>query len=203
MSEPLPYFEFLDHANLDSNWEQELSDLWRLKDSYAVTNILIVSARLEEHFYRSNNLAGQLMKLFENVDFNDPDEDDIEELGPLAQALFKKHFLLDEVIDPFYEALKQLPTKVQLRWVGEKGIQVNSGRPALLAIKDMWSNRWTFEKIMERLERSQSIGVEAKPILIHSPSQGEPIGHKSASELLGKKVNLVLDAEGKITQVLY
>ncbi|MCA9836086.1 MAG: hypothetical protein KC422_04205 [Trueperaceae bacterium] len=201
MSDSALRFQFLETSDLSPQWPEELSQLWTLKEHYEVSATLIVPASMEELFYRSNNLAAQLLKLFKEVDFSDPDEDDIEELEPQALALFKKHFLLDEVIDPFYAALKPLAAQVQVRRAGETGLLSGKGRPTLLAIKELWARPWSFETIVERLERTQSIAVEARPILIQAVSQGEPISHPSASKLLGQRVKLALDAEGKITRV--
>lgn len=203
MTEPAAKFDFLDRLGLDASWEQELRDLWHLQDHYAVSPTLLVPSSVEELFYRSNNLVGQLRNLFQTVDVRNPDEDDIEELEPEALALFKKHFLLDETIDPFYTALKQLPDKLHVRRPGENGLDCIRGRPSLLAVKEVWAKPWTFEGIMSRLEQNQSISIEARPLLIQAQASGEAIYHEAVSSLLGQKVRLRLDNEGLITQILY
>ena len=154
----------------------ELQALQRLRDSLDIAPLLIVPAAAEEHFYRLNNLAGQLEALFEDVDLSDPDEDDLEELAPEAQSLFKRHFLLDEFIDLFYAGLRVLPSRVSVRRDGEAGQSALRGRPALIALKNVWAAAWTFEALTARLP-APTLALNARPVII------SPVGETASAEV--------------------
>ncbi|CAN5886285.1 hypothetical protein BH24DEI2_BH24DEI2_20690 [soil metagenome] len=145
----------------------ELASLRTLQlGGVATAPVLVVPAAAEERFYRLNNLVPQLEALFKNVDPADPDEDDLEEFAPDALALFKTHFLLDEFIDVFYDALHVLPPDVRVRRPGRAGVKSARGRPALVALKDTWAADWSFEALEARLERTRSFTLEARPVLL-------------------------------------
>ncbi len=201
---PIKHLSYLntlaaDHPEILNN--PELNALWKTQHHYAVSPTLIVHASLEEHYYKLNNLPAQLSRLFKHVNLQNPDEDDIEELEPVALALFKKHFLLDEDIDKFYEALQTLGNKVCLRSPSKKGKSFSKGRPTLIALKEHWASNWTFNAIMDRLENNQSIAVEASPVLIQAVSTGEPIVNQGVNTFLAKEVKLYLDVNNHITQI--
>ncbi len=201
---PIQHLSYLntltaDHPEILNN--HELNDLWKTQHHYAVSPTLIVHASLEEHYYKLNNLPEQLSKLFKHVNLKNPDEDDIEELEPAAVALFKRHFLLDEDIDKFYEALHALSDKVCLREPSKKGKTFSKGRSTLIALKDHWAKNWTFDAMMIRLESTQSIAVEASPVLIQAVSMGEPIVNQEVNKFLAKDVKLYLDANNHITHI--
>jgi hypothetical protein len=185
--------------------EKELQDLKRLAEAgLTVAPILVVPASLEEYFYRLNNLPAQLSSIFAKVKPKNPDEDDVEDAVPQAQALLKRHYLLDEVIDIFYEGLGFLPQRVAVRRAGGEGKTVNKGRPALMALKDIWSEDWSFEAVLERLERTQNIGLEARPTLITAESTGKANGNilSQARHVLGREVELEICNNLGITRVL-
>lgn len=154
---------------------------------YAVAPLVIIPAAVEERFYRLNNLPEQLNALFAQVNQDDPDEDDIEELAPEAIRLFKSHYLLDEFIDVFYQVTDVLPGSLQVRRAGMAGEHVVKGRPALLALKELWAADWSFEALMDRLEQTRTIALEARPVII-GPADEAPISDaeaKAFSQLLG------------------
>jgi hypothetical protein len=169
----------------------ELTALHTLhSEGYALAPIVVIPAAVEERFYRLNNLPEQLQTLFEPVNQQDPDEDDIEELAPEAVRLFKTHYLLDEFIDTFYQAIEVLPDKLQIRRAGMAGETVVKGRPALLAVKDLWASEWTFEALMDRLEQTQTIALEARPVVI-GPAGEAPVSEaetRAFQQLLGVTV---------------
>jgi hypothetical protein len=190
--------------------EKELQNLKRLSEAgLAVAPILVVPASLEEYFYRLNNLPAQLSSIFAKVKPKNPDEDDIEDAVPQAQALLKRHYLLDEVIDMFYEGLGFLPERVTVRRAGGNGASitkskvVTKGRPALMALKDIWSEDWSFEAVLERLERTQTIGLEARPTLITSVSTGKVSNGvlSQAKSILGESVEIEVNKTLGITKV--
>lgn len=131
-----------------------------------VAPLVVASPALEELFYALNNLPAQLNALFAGLDLADPDEDDVEELAPEAQRLLAGHYLLDEAIDRFYAALEPLPGPLRLRRPGEAGVVAAKGQPALLALKRLWGEDWSFEALLARLAARGSIALEARPVLI-------------------------------------
>jgi hypothetical protein len=154
--------------------ETEVQQLKDLTDAgLTIAPLLVVPASLEEYFYRLNNLPAQLNTVFAKINPKNPDEDDIEDAVPQAQALFKRHYLLDEVIDMFYEQLNFLPERVTVRRAGQEGKTVLKGRPALITLKDIWMDDWSFEAVLDRLERTQTIGLEARVTLLGAESTGQ------------------------------
>lgn len=165
---------------------------------------------IEEQFYRLNNLPAQLNALFTGLDLTDPDEDDLEELAPLAQSLIRAHYLLDEVVDTFYAGLDGLPQDLRLRRLNEPGAFVSGrvgrrGRPALLALKELWSEDWAFGPLWERVEREVSVALSARPLLIAARGY-EDAGDaeaERASVLLGTPVRLLHDPDFGVTGVRF
>ncbi|MGL4608218.1 MAG: hypothetical protein ACRCYY_00825 [Trueperaceae bacterium] len=184
--------------------EPEIRDLKRLADANLVAPLLVVPASLEEHFYRLNNLPAQLSTVFAKVNLKNPDEDDIEDAVPHAQTLFKRHYLLDEVIDMFYEGLEFLPERVSVRRPGSTGKTVLKGRPALMALKEVWMNDWSFEAVLERLERTKGIGLEARPTLITTESTGNTSSGvlNQVKGILGRNVELEINERSEITRII-
>jgi hypothetical protein len=184
--------------------EIEVQHLKRLADAgITIAPLLIVPASLEEYFYRLNNLPAQLSTVFAKVNLKNPDEDDLEDAVPQAQALFKRHYLLDEVIDMFYEGLEFLPECVTVRRAGTKGKTVLKGRPALMALKEVWMDDWSFETVLERTERTKTIGLEARPTLIGAESTGQASSNLSnqVKNVLGQDVEIEVNGQLGITRV--
>lgn len=129
----------------------------------------MVPAEAEERFYRLNNLPEQIAQLYAAVSLDDPDEDDIEEISPRAQALLRSHYLLDEVIDAFYEVTASLGEHLRVRRPGSAGTVVVAGRPGLLALKRAWEAAWGVNEVLARLRREGTLAPEAAPVLIHAP----------------------------------
>ena len=199
-----PYHPHL-FLNRPAEGSGELNALTKLAENgFRLAPIVVVPAALEEHFYRLNNLPAQLAVIFKDVDLGDPDEDDVEDAVPAAQALLKKHYLLDEVIDVFYGAIRTLPSKLELRRADAKeSYSATRGRPALMKLKQLWTDDWTFEAVLARLESQQTFGLEARPVVIHSAGD-EPATEKrnrEASDLLGRDVTLWEYPEFGVTRV--
>jgi hypothetical protein len=184
--------------------ETEVQYLKRLSDaSVRVAPLLVVPASLEEYFYRLNNLPAQLNTIFAKINLKNPDEDDVEDAVPQAQALFKRHYLLDETIDMFYEQLEFLPERVTVRRAGQEGKTVLKGRPALMTLKETWMDDWSFETVLERIERTKGIGLEARPTLIGTESTGkaDPNVLNQVKNVLGQEVELEVNVSLGITSV--
>ena len=188
--------------------EPELSALQRLGDAgLSLAPLRIVPAEVEETFYRTNNLPAQLSNLFEGLDLSNPDEDDIEELAPEAQALLKAHFLLDETIDLFYEGLSPLPSRVRVRRGGgnpeeEPGHTATRGRPALIALKNVWVEDWSFDALMARLEKRHSVALQARPVIVSAVGlEPTPDLGERATEIIGREVTVFSEPDLGITGV--
>lgn len=192
------------HAALQ---QPEVAALHQLHNAgMAVTEILIVPADAEERFYRLNNLAAQLLQLFAGVDPADPDEDDIEERAPEAQKLIRSHYLLDEFIDLFYDRLQLLSSQVEVRRPvfasNQSGIHATRGRPALLAVKNLWADAWSFENLMQRLQQDASFAPPAQPLLITGAGRQPASAELNAqgSQILAYDVTLTV-LKGAVSSV--
>jgi hypothetical protein len=184
--------------------ETEVQQLKHLTDAgLTVAPLLVVPASLEEYFYRLNNLPAQLTTIFAKINLKNPDEDDLEDAAPQAQALFKRHYLLDEVIDMFYEQLEFLPERVTVRRPGKEGKTVTKGRPALVALKEVWINDWSFEAVLERIENTKTIGLEARPTLVGAASTGQadPTLLNRVRTVLGQTVEVEVSGQLGITRI--
>jgi len=182
----------------------EISSLQRLADeALELAPMRIVPASAEDAFYRLNNLPDQLSSLFARVDASFPDEDDIEELAPQAQQLLKRHYLLDEFIDQFYGALEDLPSALRVRRCETEGQRVIKGRPALIALKDIWTNEWSFDTLMNRLERTKSIALNAAPVIIGAADEAlaSPEVQERVQTILGTQVSVWTHNELGITRL--
>jgi hypothetical protein len=189
-------------------WQDpELAALRNLHDAgIAVADMVVVPAAAEERFYRLNNLAQQLMNLFVGVDPADPDEDDIEERAPEAQKLIRSHYVLDEFIDLFYDRLRRLPSQVEVRHpvfsADQAGQRATRGRPALLAIKTLWAQVWSFDNLMNRLAQDASFAPKAQAIVITGAGRqaADAELNARASQILGYDVTLTT-LEGAVCSV--
>lgn len=192
-------------SEADLGQEPELRALDELqRHGLLVAPTLIVPALAEEWFYGLNNLPAQLSALFTDVDPRDPDEDDIEERAPQAEALLMQHYLLDEFIDLFYARTTTFPPQLRLRRPASgTGRTATRGRPSLLALKQLWADEWTFDALMHRLEHEQTIAPRARPILVQ-PAGLEPADadlNAQASSILNTEVTVWLEPRFGITRV--
>ena len=174
----------------------------------------VVPSTAEETFYRLNNLPAQLSALFAGLDLSDPDEDDLEELAPAAQALLRQHFLLDEFVDLFYTGLAGLPARLRVRRPNTLKIEgrtvvegrvVTKGRPALLALKDTWADDWSFDALWTRTTRLGTVALGARPVILAPPTQTDAGDAEagSASQLLQQRVRLLHDPALGVTGVRF
>ena len=184
--------------------DRELAALASLaRAALPVATVVVVPAAVEERFYRLNNLPHRLNEVFAAVDPGDPDEDDVEEAAPAAEALIAEHYMLDEFIDDFYAATAALPARVQVRRPARDGELAARGRPALMALKRTYQRDWTFDAVWERLDTRGAIALEARPVLLHEPEHGpaETALVERAATSLGSQVGLRVTASGSIVGV--
>lgn len=182
----------------------EVAALQRLdRAQLDVATVTVVPAGVEERFYRLNNLPERLLSVFAGVDPADPDEDDLEERAPDAVRLIERHFLLEELIDAFYDRLAALPSRVVVRRSGGAGREAPRGRPALLALKRLWAADWTFDALVSRLESQASFALEARDVLVHgvdAPASGRVAA--AALDVLGPGFDIWATARGEITRAI-
>jgi hypothetical protein len=188
----------------ETHGEIELEALSRLSQAgFGLAPLRLLRAESEEQFYRLNNLPAQLSALFADLDLENPDEDDLEERAPMAQKLLRSHFLLDEVVDLFYEGLHALPDTLRIRRLSSpeglpEGHVVRRGRPALLALKETWAEDWSFDALWARAQAEVSIALAARPLLLTAAGLDDA-GDDAATEassLLSRPVRLLRDPQG-------
>lgn len=184
--------------------EEELDRLAALHAAgLAVAPVMLVPPSSEEAFYRYGNLVRQLHRLFGRVDPADPDEDDLEELAPRAMELVTGSYLLDEVIDEFYETVAQLPEQRRVRRPGSAGLEARGPRGSLLALKRTWADDWSFGVLSRRLPASGSFGLAARPVLVHAADR--PAGDRTlrgrVREVLGLDVPVFVTQDGSISRL--
>lgn len=182
----------------------EQSELaWLLRAERAgvpVAPMVVVPADVEAGFYALNNLPEQLRRMFQDVASDDPDEDDLEDVAPLARELVLGRALLDEVIERLYDASTALPERVLVRRAGADGAPTWRGRDALLALKRLWAADWEVEAIAERLRAGHGLAPRNRSVLIHDAlltRSREPLGFGPA----GAAVDAWSDGEGRLARL--
>lgn len=184
--------------------EEELELLAKLHAAgLAVAPIMLVPPESQESFYRYGNLVRLLSDVFEGVDPADPDEDDLEERAPEAMALITGSYLLDEVIDGFYETVARLPELRRVRRPGQSGLEARGQRASLLAVKRLWADDWSFEVLAERLADTASFRLEARPLLVHAadaPTSDRTL-LRAVADTLARPSAVYVAADGAITRL--
>lgn len=187
-----------------SQGEEELDELARLHASgLAVAEVMLVPPESQENFYRYGNLVRLLSDIFQGVDPADPDEDDLEERAPEAMSLITGSYLLDEVIDSFYDTVAYLPEHRRVRRPGQAGLEASGQRASLLAVKRLWAADWSFEALAARLASSASFTLEARPILVHAadaPASDRNL-LEAVTEALGHPARVYVTEDGAITRL--
>ena len=167
-----------------------------------VAPIMVVPAREEEEFYRNASLVPQLNGIFSPVDPADPDEDDIHDFAPAAQELLLGNYLLDEVVDWFYDTVEGLPGRLRVRRPGSPGILADGPRAALLALKSIWAADWSVDGLLDRLRTTRSFSLAARPVLLHPAD--EAAGEKLSGEirkLLGRNARVHVTASNAVSRL--
>jgi hypothetical protein len=181
----------------------EAAELARLADEVPLAPRVWIPAEAEEAFYRLNHLPPRLRELFAPIASRDPDEDDIEEIAPVARELLARHALLDTWVDAFYEAVAPLAGHVRIRRLGTPGRTAARGRPALLALRAVWAEAWTDAAVTARLRATGSVALDAAPVLVHD-AEDAPAAPELASrvaEILGRPTAVTTRSDGAVTRL--
>lgn len=160
-----------------------------------------IPAAAEEAFYRLNHLDARLVSLFGETASDDPDEDEIEELAPAARELISGHVLLDAWVDAFYDACRPLGPRVRVRRPGRPGRAATNGRPALLAVRALWAERWSDEAIVERLRSGGPLRAAARPIVVHADDRRDADRDRSLAVAHLGRWQAFVDGEGALTRL--
>jgi hypothetical protein len=129
----------------------------------------------EEQFYLSNNLPEQLREVFKTLNPRRLDEDALEVASARAQKMVRESYLLEDFLAQTYTALKNVGIEGGLHVRRECSNDRETGqdrRGALLALKRIWARDWAFEAVLERLDASGKVGVDARPSLIFAGPGG-------------------------------
>lgn len=139
----------------------------------------VIDRLFEEDFYTGNNLPEQLRHLFSPINPRRVDEDALEPLCDKAQGLVRASYLLDDAVQKFYRAVRNadvLGGTVHVRRdgeaTGETATAFAPGTEALVALKKLWANDWTFDAVLTRLDDTGSVGLEARPVLVFAGGYG-------------------------------
>jgi hypothetical protein len=184
----------------------EAQQLGRLEPSVVAPGFVWLT-HCEEQFYLSNNLPEQLRTVFKPFNPRRLDEDALEVACDRAQKLVRESYLLEDFVAQSYTALKNVGIEGTLHvrreyclweyprreFSGDQSNQLETGqdhRGALLALKRVWGQDWAFEAVLERLDASGQIGVDARPSLIFAGPGGAMDAERSSqvSKTLGQNV---------------
>jgi hypothetical protein len=170
----------------------EAQNLGRLESSLIAPGFVWLTHG-EEQFYLSNNLPEQLRDVFKAFNPRRLDEDALEVACDRARKLVRESYLLEDFVVHSYTALKNVGIEGSLHVRREFSNALETGqdrRGALLALKRVWAQDWAFEAVLERLDASGNIGVDARPCLIFAGPGGTADAERSSqvSKMLGQKV---------------
>ncbi len=182
----------------------ELTALTALTDAGWRWRGVAVPATFEDRFYRLNNLPLLLAGLYHDLDPADPDEDILEEAEAAALALVGEHYLLDEAVDAFYDAIALMPAELVVRRAGDaEGRLVSHRRAALLALKHLYQDDWRATAVLDRLALTGSLAIDARSVLLGPAyDRPDPDLSREAASVLGYPVSAWLGAEGELTRLL-
>jgi hypothetical protein len=180
--------------------EAELGWLWRAQRiGTPVAPMIVVPTSVEIGYYRLNNLPERLQALFDGVDLSDPDEDDLEEIAPVAEALVRGQALLAEVIEALFASFETLPATLTVRRSGEDGVEAARGTPALLALKRLWSDEWREDALARRLRAGGGLAPEPRPVVMHGATL-TALAHRGAPSP-GGTLRAWADDAGRLARV--
>ncbi len=130
----------------------------------------VFTARAEEQFYLTNNLPEQLGALFAGINPRRLDEDLLELQSKKAVKLLLDSYLLEDFIAQSYLAMKNAKLEggqMILRRPESKLTEpASERRGALIALKRVWSNDWTFDALVKRLDAKGKVGIDARATYI-------------------------------------
>jgi hypothetical protein len=141
----------------------------------------VIPPSFEEGFYRHNNLPSQLLALFATVRPQRIDEDLLEPLCLQAAALIRGSALLDDSVQQVFRALHNTGLdsgSLHLRRPGERDVLLVQARPpgaeVLHALKRLWAADWQFGAVLERLDDTGAVALEARAVLVLRGEGGRP-----------------------------
>jgi hypothetical protein len=129
----------------------------------------VFTARAEEQFYVSNNLPENLKAIFKPINPRRLDEDLLEVCCQRAQRQLIESSLLEDFIAQAYTAYgnAKLPEALVLRRPGAKATESARGRrDMLLGLKRVWAKDWAFDAVLERLDKTTRVGLEARAVYV-------------------------------------
>ncbi|GGM03763.1 hypothetical protein [Deinococcus aerophilus] len=148
---------------------------------------VLVPPDFEEAFYRGGNLPEQLGRLFAAINPARIDEDALEPLAVRAGALIRTTYLMDDAVQAFYRALDRAGLdrgEVHVRRPGTQTAEAAHvtppGTAALQAVKRVWAADWTFGAVLDRLDTTAGVGLEARATLILPGPPGRPDPEQAA-----------------------
>lgn len=188
------------------------SELWtlaRLEQEGFRLGVLAVPAAVEDNWYRLNALPRRLAGLYRGLDPADPDDDILEEAWEEAAPLMAEAYLLDDVIDALLEAFAAVlaaPDEAAVvRRPGQRGepLYQPTTRGVLLALKRVYREEWSPERVALRLARSGALALDPAPVVVHRVSAGESsAAAEAASRLAGERSSALVDAGGALVGVV-
>lgn len=183
--------------------ERELDWLLRAQEhGVPIAPMALVPARVEDDFYRWNNLPERIAALFADLDPADPDEDDVEDALPTAIAWVGGHALLDAVVDAFYESLADLPGRVTIRRPGEAGPHALRGRPTLLALKRVWADTWNVTAVVRSARAGSGWRPPARAVIVHAADVHPDVElARAAGDALDRRVLAWRDDAGRLARL--
>jgi len=209
-SRPL-HFPSFSVAHLDASEAPPGSELWALAGLVGegfTLGVTALPAVIEASWYRLGGTPARLAALYRGLDPADPDEDILEEAWEAAEPLLAQTYLLDDVVDALLESFSELLRRgsgaVVMRRQGERGRLIGeaSERSLLLALKRLYRDEWSPERVAARLASTARLGIDAAPVLIHrqAVAKSQAAGD-AATRLLGRRVLAGSDAAGGIVAV--
>jgi len=157
------------------------------------------AARLEEEFFRLNNLEERLKGLFQGVFGVRIDEERLLWAAEEAVRAVRESYLLPERAEAFLQALKGRGPFL-LRYAGEGGFQ-KAGTPqeALFALKRLFWERFRVEAILERYPR---LIPPFTPVLVQEAGEAleDPFLSLDLSRALGQEV-VVYAWRGQVVRI--
>jgi hypothetical protein len=129
----------------------------------------VFTARAEEQFYVSNNLPENMLEIFKPINPRRLDEDLLETCCKRAQRKLIESSLLEDFIAQAYTAFEnaKLPEALELRRPQSKTLESAMGRrDMLLALKRVWASDWSFDAVLQRLDKTARVGLEARAVYV-------------------------------------
>jgi hypothetical protein len=129
----------------------------------------VFTSLAEEQFYLSNNLPEQLRDLFKPLNPRRLDEDLLETLCARAEKLVLNAIMLEDFVSQAYTAFKNVGLQGTFHLRRPSGTHLepaSNRREMLLALKRVWAFDWGFERVLERLDETGGVGLDARAVYV-------------------------------------